>query len=75
MLDQAMWGSIVESRGAGVHLPLRDLNGDRLRAAVEHVMRPSMVAVADALGRAVRAERNAVEVAADIALAHATRRA
>ncbi|MER5176968.1 nucleotide disphospho-sugar-binding domain-containing protein [Streptomyces sp. NPDC002896] len=71
MLDQPMWGELVQRQGVGVHLPLHRLDTDGLRSAMWRLHDPGMVQAARELGEAVRAEGNAVVRATELALAFA----
>ncbi|MGW1024031.1 glycosyltransferase [Streptomyces sp. NPDC002577] len=75
MLDQPMWGELVQRQGVGVHVPLHRLDTDRLRSAMWRLHDPRMIQAARELGQAVRAEGNAVVRAAELALAFARTRA
>ncbi|WP_405719302.1 glycosyltransferase [Streptomyces sp. NBC_01537] len=66
MLDQPMWGELVQRRGAGIHLPLHQLTTDNLRSAMQRLLDPRIVTAARELGRAVRAEGDAAATAADL---------
>ncbi|MGW6909655.1 glycosyltransferase [Streptomyces sp. NPDC054940] len=73
MLDSPMWGELVRRRGVGLHAPLRHLDADGLRAALERLEERRMVEAARDLGRAVRAEGDGVRRAAELALGFAER--
>ncbi|WP_405868558.1 MULTISPECIES: glycosyltransferase [unclassified Streptomyces] len=68
MLDQPMWGELVRRRGVGMHVPLHRLDTVGLRSALWKLHDPRIVGEARELGRAVRAEGDGVEQAADLAL-------
>ncbi|GAA3830153.1 glycosyltransferase [Streptomyces phyllanthi] len=72
MLDQAMWGEIVQRRGAGLHLPMRAVDAGSLGTALEGILTPEIMETAEVVGHAVRSEPDAVAAAADsvLALAH-----
>jgi UDP:flavonoid glycosyltransferase YjiC (YdhE family) len=69
MSDQAMWGEAVQRVGAGVHRPLRTLDGEGLRSCIDQLLDPVLCDAAAGLGAAVRAEPRQAERAADILIA------
>lgn len=71
MLDQPMWGELVQRRGVGLHLPLHRLDTAGLRSALWRLHEPGTVRAARELGRQARAEGNAVVRATDLTLAFA----
>lgn len=75
LLDQLLWGRLVERAGIGAHVRFPALTEPTLRAGLERILQPEVVARAAALGEAVRAEPDPVVVAADLTIAHAARSA
>lgn len=74
MLDQPMWGELVQRRGIGLHLPLHLLDTTGLRSALRRLHEPAMVRAARELGGEVRAEGDAVVRTAELTLAFARTR-
>lgn len=64
--DQGFWGRLVKRRGVGDVLPFQKLSTDRLHRGLERVLSPEVQVAAAAMGEAMRAEANGVDVAADV---------
>ena len=57
--DQPFWGMRMESLGAGVHLPFKQLNSVTLERALRRVLAPEFASKAQHVGRVLLSEPDA----------------
>jgi len=64
--DQPFWGSLVEARGLGAHLPFRQLDAGRLVAAASTALTPACATTARSVAAQVATEPGASGAAAHL---------